>query len=302
MDALTWSGEPWGTSKDGDNPMNVVTETTNAQRRSVFSRVLVGVDGSEESLEAARQAAVLADGALSLLAVYDIAPVIGGTGTRVPYYLDEDLQREAATGALRRAWEDVAMALPTGKIVRGRPATALISEVERERDTLLVVGSHGQGRMAGFVMGSTATEVIHKAPCSVLVARRRHDEFPNKVVVGVDGSPESAAAYAVAGLLSERFNAQLRAVVAHGGKAVDRRLVDLIVDHRREDLLDEPVAALVAAATSADLLVVGSRGPHGLRALGSVSERVAHRAHSSVLVVRRPSWGVSEELRDVDSP
>jgi nucleotide-binding universal stress UspA family protein len=282
--------------------MNVVTETTNAQRRSVFSRVLVGVDGSEESLEAARQAAALADGALSLLAVYDIAPVMGGTGTHVPYYLDEDFQREAATGALRRAWEDVAMALPTGKIVRGRPATALISEVERARGTLLVVGSHGHGRMAGFVMGSTATEVIHKAPCSVLVARRRNecDEFPNKVVVGVDGSPESAAAYAVARLLSERFDAELRAVVAHGGKAVDRRLVDLIVDRRREDLLDEPVAALVAAAAGADLLVVGNRGLHGLKALGSVSERVAHQAHSSVLVVRRPSWErVSEELRDV---
>jgi nucleotide-binding universal stress UspA family protein len=268
--------------------MNVVTETTNAQRGSVFSRVLVGVDGSEESLEAARQAAALADGALSLLAVYDIAPVMGGTGTHVPYYLDEDRQREAATGALRRAWEDVAMALPTGKIVRGRPATALISEAERARDTLLVVGSHGHGRMAGFVMGSTATEVIHKAPCSVLVARRRHDEFPNKVVVGVDGSPESAAAYAVARQLSERFNAQLRAVVAHGGKTVDRRLVDLIVNRQREDLPDEPVAALVAAAAGADLLVVGSRGLHGLRALGSVSERVAHQAHSSVLIVRDP--------------
>jgi nucleotide-binding universal stress UspA family protein len=283
--------------------MNVVTETTNAQRRSVFSRVLVGVDGSEESLEAARQAAALADGALSLLAVYDIAPVMGGTGTHVPYYLDEDLQREAATGALRRAWEDVAMALPTGKIVRGRPATALISEAERARDTLLVVGSHGHGRMAGFVMGSTATEVIHKAPCSVLVARKRNecDEFPNKVVVGVDGSPESAAAYAVARQLSERFNAQLRAVVAHGGKTVDRRLVDLIVNRQREDLPDEPVAALVAAAAGADLLVVGNRGLHGLKALGSVSERVAHQAHSSVLVVRRPSWErVSEELRDVD--
>ncbi len=47
-----------------------------------------------------------------------------------------------------------------------------------------------------------------------------------------------------------------------------------------------PVEALVDAASRADLLVVGSRGAGGLRALGSVSERVAHRASSSVLVVR----------------
>jgi nucleotide-binding universal stress UspA family protein len=176
--------------------------------------------------------------------------------------------------------------------VRGHAATALISEVEREQDTLLVVGSHGLGRLAGFVIGSTATEVIHKAPGSVLVARRRSesDEFPNKVVVGVDGSPESAAAYAVARQLSERLNAELWPVVAAGGKAVDRQAVDLILDHRREESPDEPVAALVAASADADLLVVGSRGLHGLKALGSVSERVAHQARSSVLVVRDPAW------------
>jgi nucleotide-binding universal stress UspA family protein len=55
------------------------------------------------------------------------------------------------------------------------------------------------------------------------------------------------------------------------------------------ELVDEPpVDALVAAAADADLLVVGSRGLHGLHALGSVSERVAHRAGCSALVVRPP--------------
>jgi nucleotide-binding universal stress UspA family protein len=273
--------------------MNAGTETTNAQRHSVFGRVLVGIDGSGESREAARQAALLVDGDLTLLASYDVAPaIVGGTGTHVPAYMDEDLQREAATGSLRRARNGVATASPTGKVVRGRAATALIAEAEREQDTLLVVGSHGLGRLAGFVIGSTATEVIHKAPCSVLVARKgsKSDGFPNKVVVGVDGSPESAAAYAVARRLSERFNAELSPVVAAGGKSVDRRLVDLIIDGRREESPDEPVAALVAAAADADLLVVGSRGLHGLKALGSVSERVAHQAHSSVLVVRDPAW------------
>jgi nucleotide-binding universal stress UspA family protein len=269
--------------------MNAVTETTNAQRRSVFSRVLVGVDGSEESREAARQAAILVDGELTLLVAYDVLPaIVSGTGTHVPDYFDVDLQRDAATDALGRAREDIAVASPTGKIVRGHPATVLISEVERGQDTLLVVGSRGRGRLAGFVVGSTATEVIHKAPCSVLVARTgsERDEFPNRIVVGVDGSPESAAAYAVARRLSERFNAQLWPVVAHGGKAVDRRLIDLIVARGHEDSPDEPVAALVASSAGADLLVVGSRGLHGLKALGSVSERVAHQAHSSVLIVR----------------
>ena len=50
----------------------------------------------------------------------------------------------------------------------------------------------------------------------------------------------------------------------------------------------EDVRAPVHALTDAggDLIVVGHRGLHGLRALGSVSERVAHEAQASVLVVR----------------
>lgn len=64
-------------------------------------------------------------------------------------------------------------------------------------------------------------------------------------------------------------------------------------------LFGRPGAAIVAAAerSGADLVVVGSRGLHGLRALGSVSERVAHTASCSALVVREPVWQrIVEEL------
>jgi nucleotide-binding universal stress UspA family protein len=75
-----------------------------ARAQSVFGRVLVGIDGSEEALEAARQAAVLAEGPMTLLAVYDIAKAVaGGTGPFVPAYYDEDYQRTAAEEALARA-------------------------------------------------------------------------------------------------------------------------------------------------------------------------------------------------------
>jgi nucleotide-binding universal stress UspA family protein len=49
---------------------------------------------------------------------------------------------------------------------------------------------------------------------------------------------------------------------------------------------DAPTRVLAAASADTDLLVVGSRGLRGLKALGSVSERVAHRADCSVLIVR----------------
>jgi nucleotide-binding universal stress UspA family protein len=273
--------------------MNVTTETTKIQQLSAFSKILVGIDGSEESREAARQAAAIAEGELTLLAAYDTAPaIVGGTGFYVPDFSDLDLQREAAKKALERARDDIAESLPAGKIVRGQSTRALISELEREEDTLLAVGSHGLGRVVGFLLGSTATDVIRKAPCSVLVARRRSEShvFPHKIVVGIDGSPESAAAYASARVLAERFEAELWPVVALGGKSIDRRLVNAIVEDHREESTDEPVTALLAASADTDLIVIGSRGLHGLKALGSVSERVAHQAHSSVLIVREPPW------------
>jgi nucleotide-binding universal stress UspA family protein len=77
----------------------------------------------------------------------------------------------------------------------------------------------------------------------------------------------------------------LRAVTAVGGKAVDLERV-----HRRwpsvEEIDARPVEALVAATRSADLLVVGSCGLHGVRALRSISERVTYQASCSVLVAR----------------
>ena len=260
--------------------------------RRVFTRVLVGIDGSQQALEAARQAARLLDenGELTLLAAWHTAPtIVGGTGTGVPYYFDEELQVASLRKALAAARDEIApYAEAAVRLVNGTPVAELLSEVEHMEDTLVAVGNSGTGRLHGIVTGAVATEIVHKAPCSVLVARRVEGAFPRRVVVGVDGSPESATAYAAASYLTERFGADLRAVVARGGKGVEERLAAAVTGGRHDDLREPPAEALAAAAKTADLVVVGSRGLHGMRALGSTSEQVAHGAPCSVLVVREP--------------
>jgi nucleotide-binding universal stress UspA family protein len=257
--------------------------------KSVFASVLVGIDGSPEALEAARQASVLAEGRLELLAAYDIAAgLVGGTGVSVPAYYDDEQLRSEAQKALDQARRGMERHVDAeARVVRGNSWEELIRQLGRSQHTLVAVGSHGQGRLRGIILGSTATELIHKAPSSVLIARKAGPDFPRRIVAGVDGSPQSAAAYSVARHLSKRFSAELWPVVAHGNTGgVDKQLVAKIIDYHHEDLPGEPVQAIVAAAADADLVVVGSRGLHGLKALGSVSERVAHRAHCSTLVVR----------------
>ena len=103
-------------------------------------------------------------------------------------------------------------------------------------------------------------------------------------MVGDDGSAQAESALAVAHELKRRFDSSVRVITTVAGKHVGRELIG--ERNGAEVVAQHPVVALVAAARDADVLVVGSRGLHGFKALGSVSERVAHEASSSVLVVR----------------
>jgi nucleotide-binding universal stress UspA family protein len=73
--------------------------------------------------------------------------------------------------------------------------------------------------------------------------------------------------------------------VASTKDRLDRQVAQAIAP-KLEERGEAAVDVLVEASESADLVVVGNRGLHGLKALGSVSERLAHQARSSVLVVR----------------
>ena len=250
----------------------------------VFDRIVCGVDGTPESLEAVRHALALApSGArIHLFCAVNLAPALVH-GWSAPQLADE-LAREAGD-----ALDEAAALAPqaTRRLVSGRPVGSLFAEIEREKATLVAVGTHGTSRPEGIILGGTTTTLLHEAPRSVLVARKGDDASFDAIAVGVDGSPESELAAEVALELADRLGARLRGIVALGGKGADvdlarRVLPDVEIDRRRP-----PVEALVEVSRGASLLVVGSRGLHGVRALGSVSERVGHRAVSSVLVVRR---------------
>lgn len=268
--------------------MATATEKSARPVETIFSRVLVGVDGSPESLEAAWQAAVLAgpESPLQLVTAWQPAPpIVTGLSTTPNFeqpHLEAARQEAESTAAAAKAQFPSAQT----HVLRGLAADALLGAAASEQATLIAVGSPGRRRLEGIVFGSTATRIVHDAPCSVLVARRGRTRYPERIAVGVDGSPASALAYAAAQHLAERFGGEVAVVVAEGEKAVDLPAVSLIVGDGFRVTPEEPVAVLTAAAADADLLVVGSRGLHGVRALGSVSERVAHRAACSTLIVR----------------
>ena len=269
------------------------TQTSNrteAKTPKLFKRLLVGIDRSPESLEAARQAAILAedDAPITLLSAWEAPAPTTSVLSALPWPGPElDVSGKAAEKAVSLAKRKLGRRRGlTAKIAFGVSWKKLIQEAGVEDATLIAIGSHGQGRMRGIMIGSTGTEVIHKAHCSVLVARRAGPSFPRRLVVGLDGSSESVAAFRVAEELASRFGGEVRPIAAYGGIEADMEAVAQLVEHW-EGTPDDAVYSLVAASADADLLVVGSRGLHGVRALGSVSERVAHQARCSTLIVRQ---------------
>lgn len=255
-----------------------------------FNSVVCGVDGTPAGAAAADRAArlVTPTGLLTLVGVDEltVAGSAMGPGTVVvPHPGEARKVVEGAAGAVAPLHERI-----ESVALEGMSARALIQTAEERGGDLLVVGTHDTRRVAGILLGSTATFVLHDAASSVLIAREGAKEhWPASIVVGVDGSGQSLEAYAAATSLAARFGASVRAIACTRGidPAALERAQTAVPDLESSDY--DPVDALVAASRGADLVVVGSRGLKGIRALGSVSERVAHEAVSSVLVVRSPA-------------
>jgi nucleotide-binding universal stress UspA family protein len=268
------------------NPNATPTKQTTktAIAGSIFGRILVGIDGSEAGFEACRQVARLADedADIDAVAVVHLGPAVA---TALDAAAVVDVLEQEAEDALEHAVE-ILGSRAHKCYLNGFVTPALLAELEHFHATLLALGTHEHHRATEILIGGVAGELIHKAPCSVLIARPRPMQtFPSMLVIGDDGSPQADEAVAVARQLAARFGSTMRVITALDGKSVDL----LHVHHRArfaEMVNRHPVKALVEAAHDADILVVGSRGLHGPKALGSVSERVAHQAASSVLVVR----------------
>jgi nucleotide-binding universal stress UspA family protein len=78
---------------------------------------------------------------------------------------------EAASKLIRDAAPAVTV---TTKIVEGVPKDMIVQEAHDWGADLIVLGSHGYGRVRRVVLGSVASAVVAKAPCSVQVVRAKH--------------------------------------------------------------------------------------------------------------------------------
>jgi nucleotide-binding universal stress UspA family protein len=283
--------------------------------------IIVGVDGSASSADALRWAVDEAEArGAQLVAVlaWDLFDQHHADGSQ---RFDPDYDDGNADEALAHMVEEALGAEAAGRVERRTvcdlPAAGLLAEAA-DAD-LLVVGARGRGGFTGLLLGSVSQHCLHHATVPVAVV---HGSAPDgsgvrrRLIVGVDGSPGSAAAlrWAVAdaaarGAIVEVVHAweppvlygpaagasevpyDVQAVLDAGEKLADDMVAEAAgtsgVRTESRVVADSPAGGLLDAAKGADIIVVGRRGMGGFRRLllGSVSDRVARHATGTVVVV-----------------
>lgn len=139
----------------------------------MFTNILLGVDGSEHALKAAKLAGDLArEMHADLWVVVSFDPV--------PAYLGQPNLDDAITARMQHAEQILQPALEaigeTGttlktEILKGPPAEAILSVAEVRGVDLIIMGTRGLGRLKGLVIGSQSQKVVANANCPVLLVR-----------------------------------------------------------------------------------------------------------------------------------
>lgn len=293
-------------------------------RVSARGRVVVGVDGSASSQQAAVYAAGCARRRGVGLLVVHVTPR-SGPGDAVPMADREVLERFAASATLLvqaaadAAREATGLTDVRAAVVDDYPVDGLLA---LSADAALVVtGRRGMDGLPGLLLGSTAGALVQHALCPVIAlpdAAGRADGGQRSVAVGVEGRPGDDAVLAFAVAEAAARGAALTAVhawrdvtlesaVGGFGPLVDwsaveveeeRRLAEAVARWRIEApdvrideavVRDRPATALLHASEAADLLVVGHRHRGRLARLGSTTHGVLHRAACPIAVVPIPT-------------
>jgi nucleotide-binding universal stress UspA family protein len=287
---------------------------------SAAGRVVVGVDGSEPSVQAAVYAARMARHRGVGLLVVHVTPW-HEAGDALPMVARDVKARfeESATRLVEATADTVRQqsGLPdvTAAVLDDYPVDGLLALSADA--ALVVIGRRGMGGLPGLLLGSTAGGVVQHAQCPVIVLPDDHGEpaEPRRsVVVGVEGraGDEVVLAFAVAEAKARGTDLTavhawadltLEAAVGGFGPLVDwsgveeeerRHLTEAVAATRTEvpDLTISEVVlrerastALLTASAAALLLVVGHRQRGRLARLGSTTYGVLHRVACPVAVV-----------------
>jgi nucleotide-binding universal stress UspA family protein len=275
--------------------------------------ILAGYDGSPDADQALRWAAREVGARGVTLTVCHVCP----SGSAAAMAADSGDGQGGRSGedvrarGERHARDLIGSSADVRAVLAAEPPAAALCERSSGAE-MTVVGSRGLGGFAGLVLGSVSSQVAEYGCGRIVVVRGQWRPvgayLPGSIVVGGDGSADSAAAVGFAFEEAALRGAPLVAVCAladaAGSVGGARQVEDAfervlsqcekedsdVVVHRRVSC-GPPRSALMStvADVQAQLLVVGARGRGGLPGmmLGSVSQAALRLAPCPVAVVHR---------------
>ncbi len=289
---------------------------TEADSDGTPTTVVVGLDGSDESLHALSWAEAVIPDPKKIVPVvaYDLPnpfmePALGALPVNPAVF------EEAARAQLNTTLADRPELLEAARVEMGH-AGSILCRLAAGAD-LLIVGTRGRGGLASTLLGSTSSFCVKRStvPVAIVPADTDINGPITSAVVGVDGSANADAAlrwavdntaaggtvHAVTAISNSSYSDsgygptaaavehQLREVVRDavnrlGGDEASRSVS--IESHTRQT--DARIALdQITSETGADLIVIGARGTGGLKylILGSVASALVHHPTTTTVVV-----------------
>jgi nucleotide-binding universal stress UspA family protein len=145
-------------------------------------RVLIAVDDSKPAEWAVQVGGQLAGETGARVAVLHVVPPPLSVSAELAYVEDELARRrllEKAEGLLEGARRMLPRAAEAEKVLReGAAPEEIVAAAHDWRADLVVLGTRGRGRLAHFLLGSTAEAVVRRAPCPVVTVGHDPADHP----------------------------------------------------------------------------------------------------------------------------
>ena len=145
-------------------------------------KILLATDGSAHSKEMVKEFAgrtFTLNTKVRIISAYERSPhimYIDPIGVANEYYTIADKYLlKSAEAAIENAATILRKIKPklsvSTSVIEGSPKVVILEEAEKFGANLIVVGSHGHGVVAGFLLGSVSQAVALHAKCSVEIIR-----------------------------------------------------------------------------------------------------------------------------------
>jgi nucleotide-binding universal stress UspA family protein len=142
-----------------------------------FSKILVAVDGSQASMDAADQAIKIARKYNSeLIALHVILSDTTIFGTNPPQHIDEIKQQaqqylDKIKQKLPNQHDNNKIQMRTELISSATAVGGIVGFAEKENIDLIVIGTRGRSGFKKLLLGSVASGVVNYAHCPVMVVK-----------------------------------------------------------------------------------------------------------------------------------